>query len=98
MLNSRALELSVVSTGGSPVYFTRKFGYFLAFLDFVPSVSEIKTGKKVPQPELKSILLRDSSAALAAVAGLTSSTFFWFWNVLSDCREPKQTRSLGLPP
>jgi len=97
MLNSRPLELSVVSTGGSPVYYTRKFGYFLAFLDFVPSVSEIKTGKKVPPSELKSILLRDSSAALAAIAGLTSSTFFWFWNVLSDCRNLNKRDLLAFP-
>ncbi len=97
MLNSRPLELSVVSTGGSPVYYTRKFGYFLAFLDFVPSVSEIKTGKKVPPSELKSILLRDSSAAMAAIAGLTSSTFFWFWNVLSDCRNLNKRDLLAFP-
>jgi hypothetical protein len=93
----KVLEVSLVSSGGSPVYYTRKFGYFLAFLDFVPEITEIKLGRKVPPSELKSILLRTPAAAQATIAGLTSSTFFWFWNVLSDCRNLNRRDLLAFP-
>ena len=46
--NGKVLEASLASSGGSPVYYTRKFGYFLAFLDFVPEITEIRSGKRVP--------------------------------------------------
>lgn len=68
------------------VYYTRKFGYFLSFLDFVPRVIEEKTGIQVPPSELKDIRFADKQTTLAVVAALSSSTFFWYWNVLSDCR------------
>lgn len=95
--NRKVLEVSLASSGGSPVYYTRKFGYFLAFLDFVPQITEIKTGKKVPPSELKSLSLRTPVAAQAAIAGLTSSTFFWLWNVLSDCRNLNRRDLLAFP-
>jgi hypothetical protein len=95
--NRKVLEVSLASSGGSPVYYTRKFGYFLAFLDFVPQITEIKTGKRVPPSELKSISLRTPVAAQAAIAGLTSSTFFWLWNVLSDCRNLNRRDLLAFP-
>ena len=95
--NGKVLEASLASSGGSPVYYTRKFGYFLAFLDFVPEITEIRSGKRVPPSELKSILLRTPTAALATIAGLSSSTFFWFWNVLSDCRNLNRRDLLAFP-
>jgi hypothetical protein len=95
--NRKVLELSLLSSGGSFVYYTRKFGYFLAFLDFVPDITEIGSGKRVPPSELKSIVLRTPIAAQATIAGLSSSTFFWFWNVLSDCRNLNRRDILAFP-
>jgi len=95
--SGRTLEASLTSSGGVPVYYTRKFGYFLAFLDFVPAITEIKTGKVVPPSELKSISMRTPIAVRAAIAGLSSSTFFWFWNVLSDCRNLNRRDLLAFP-
>jgi hypothetical protein len=68
------------------VYYTRKFGYFLAFLDFIPKIIEIKTGRRVPPSELKELAFQTTESVQTVVAALSSSTFFWFWNVLSDCR------------
>jgi Eco57I restriction-modification methylase len=68
------------------VYYTRKFGYFLAFLDFIPKLIEIKTGYRVPPSELKELAFQTAESVHTVVAALSSSTFFWFWNVLSDCR------------
>jgi len=91
------LEAAVTRELANPVYYTRKFGYFLAFLDFVPSVVEIKTGKKVPPSELKALGFRSKESALAAIACLSSTTFFWFWNILSDCRNLNRRDLLAFP-
>jgi hypothetical protein len=80
------LAMGVAENTKNNVYYTRKFGYFLAFLDFVPRITEIKTGKRVPPTELKALGFHSKSAVHAVVAALSSSTLFWFWNVLSDCR------------
>lgn len=79
------------------VYYTRKFGYFLCFLDFVPSVVEMRTGRQVPPSELKDICFATKETVLAVVAALSSSTFFWFWNVLSDCRNLNRRDILAFP-
>jgi type I restriction-modification system DNA methylase subunit len=91
------LEASIVRQSGYSVYYTRKFGYFLAFLDFVPEVVEITTGKAVPPSELKSLCFQSKRAVSAAVAALSSTTFFWFWNTLSDCRNLNRRDLLAFP-
>ncbi len=80
------LAEAVIQGKQNRVYYTRKFGYFLAFLNFVPEIIEIKTGQKVPPSELKELCLQTSTSVYVTTALLSSSTFFWFWNVLSDCR------------
>ena len=79
------------------VFYTRKFGYFLAFLDFVPRMIDRETGRKVTPSELKEINLDSSASTDAAIAALSSSTFFWFWNVLSDCRNLNRRDLLAFP-
>lgn len=68
------------------LYYTRKFGYFLAFLDFIPQMVEIQSQRARLPSELKEINFASHDSMLVAIAALTSSCFFWFWNVLSDCR------------
>ena len=68
------------------IYYTRNFGYFLTFLDFVPRVVDRTTGTRLNPTELKSITFKTKSHALSAMAALNSSTFYWYCNVLSDCR------------
>lgn len=91
------LGAAVVSTGRHRVYYTRKFGYFLAFLDFVPRVTEMRTRRRVNPTELKDLAFPDKEATLIVVAVLSSSTFFWFWNVLSDCRNLNRRDLLSFP-
>lgn len=98
MISNRGiLEQSTSNSGGCQVYYTRKFGYFLAFLDFVPEITEIRTGRRVPPSELKSIGFRNRESADAAIAALSSSSFFWFWNMLSDCRNLNKRDLLAFP-
>ena len=82
----RKLAEAVAQHRQFPIFYTRKFGYFLMFLDFVPEIVECQTNRRVPPSELKDLGLASSEAVEAVVAALNSSTFFWFWNVLSDCR------------
>jgi hypothetical protein len=79
------------------VYYTRKFGYFLAFLDFVPGVEDLKTGKLKAPSELKDLGFASNQDVHSVIAVLTSSTFFWFWNVLSDCRNVNRRDLLAFP-
>ena len=72
--------------GRSELYYTRKFNYFLSFLDVIPKVVEIETREEVPPSELKSLSFETRDEMLGGVAVFSSTTFFWFWNVLSDCR------------
>ena len=80
-----------------PIYYTRKFGYFLAFLDFVPEINDSRTNSRVAPTELKAIGLLSQESVEALVAVLSSSTFFWYWNVLSDCRNLNKRDLLAFP-
>ena len=80
-----------------PIYYTRKFGYFLAFLDFVPEIIDSKTNSRVPPTELKAIGLSSQESVETLVAALSSSTFFWYWNILSDCRNLNKRDVLAFP-
>jgi len=91
------LEAAVSSVTKHRVYYTRKFGYFLAFLDFVPRVTEMRTRKQVAPSELKDLCFPSTAAVRTTVASLSSSTFFWFWNVLSDCRNLNRRDILSFP-
>jgi hypothetical protein len=79
------------------VYYTRKFGYFLAFLDFVLRITEISSGNVKQPSELKILNLNSDSSVKLTIAALSSSTFFWFWNVLSDCRNLNRRDLLAFP-
>jgi hypothetical protein len=91
------LTRAVMAQTDHRVYYTRKFGYFLCFLDFVPCVVEMRTGKRIPPSELKDLCFCSEETALTVVAALSSSTFFWFWNVLSDCRNLNRRDILAFP-
>lgn len=81
----RTLELST-SDAGRKVFYTRKFGYFLDFLTRAPKMKSLRDGSAGQPSELKTLGFGNEAHQYAAIAALSSSTFFWFWNVLSDCR------------
>ena len=47
--------------------------------------------------ELKTLSFNTCDEMLSAIAVLTSSTFFWFFNVLSDCRNLNRREILAFP-
>jgi hypothetical protein len=88
---------SVVPASPHVVYYTRKFGYFLAFLDFVPAVVERYSSRSRTPSELKTLCFSSAASRDAAIAVLSSSTFFWFWNALSDGRNLNRRDLLAFP-
>src|SRR5260370_277102 len=79
------------------VYYTRKFGYFFAFLDFVPRIIDLRTSILRLPSELKILYFCSTMSVRVVIAALSSTTFFWFWNVLSDCRNLNRRDLLAFP-
>ena len=88
---------SLVANSNFEVFYTRKFGYFLLFLDIIPRMEEIKTGMRRLPSELKMLPLSSKEEVYSVIAALSSSIFFWYWNVLSDCRNLNRRDILAFP-
>jgi len=91
------LKQSLCATSEHKMYFTRKFGYFLAFLDRIPKMVDIETNEQRLPSELKQLCFGNSRSLYCAIGILSSSTFFWFWNCLSDCRNLNKRDLLAFP-
>jgi hypothetical protein len=79
------------------VYYTRKFGYFLDFFDFIPQIIDKRTNTTRNPSELKELYFASEESSLAVIAALSSSTFFLYWNILSDCRNLNKRDLLSFP-
>ncbi|HNG94772.1 MAG TPA: hypothetical protein PLB32_18365 [Acidobacteriota bacterium] len=95
--SSGRMRESLCQNGKERCYYTRKFGYFLAFTDFIPHMTDLKTRQVRRPSELKELRFQSQDTCLAAIAVLSSATFFWFWNVLSDCRNLNRRDILAFP-
>lgn len=74
-----------VSSSRSAVNYSRKVGYFLQAIDFVPQVLSGDGALRAPS-EFKTLYFGSPVEAHAALASLNSSLFYWFITLLSDCR------------
>lgn len=74
-----------VKSGKHLVLYSRKVGYFLQVLDFVPEVRDGK-GRLRPPSEFKEIAFSDPQMAKCALCCLNANLFYWFVTVYSDCR------------
>jgi hypothetical protein len=93
----KTIAYFVEEKANAHVYYTRKFSYFLSFLDSIPRIYELKTNKPVLPSELKQLDFREKDCSYSVIAALSSSTFFWFWNVLSDCRNMNRRDLMAFP-
>ena len=73
------------SNSPNSINFSRKVGYFLQVVDFVPQVFS-GDGAIRPPSEFKSLAFQNEIQARAALLSLNSSLFYWFITLLSDCR------------
>ena len=67
------------------IYYTRKVGYFLQFLDFEPLILNGAGDRRSPS-ELKVLRFRSELHAKLVLCCLNSNLFYWFFTVCSDCR------------
>ena len=70
---------------GFHIQYSRKVGYFLQVLDFVPRVLD-GAGNRRPPSEFKTLCFESEELAKLALCCLNSSLFYWFITVFSDCR------------
>jgi len=66
-------------------YYTRKVSFFLQFLDFIPVVKDSNGETREPS-ELKRIYFYNTHIKNIVLSSLSSSAFYWFYIINSDCR------------
>ncbi len=92
----KKLAVSLVSSGGHIVYYTRKVRYFVQFFLTIPRMLN-RSGAVVDPTELKTLLLPDPAGQAVAVAALNSNLFFWFFSAYSDVRNVNRREIEAFP-
>ncbi len=95
-LDKRQLSHFYSKNGNHRIYYSRKVGYFLQVLDFVPEVLD-GSGKIRPPSEFKELAFDDQILAKAALACLNANLFYWVITVFSDCRHVNKREIDSLP-
>jgi len=97
-LAARKRRLGLFYTGGSEhkVFYSRKVGYFLQVLDFIPRVLDGKGRQRAPT-EFKELCFSSELHAKAALCCLNSNLFYWFVTVASDCRHVNKREVNNFP-
>ncbi|MFC1531510.1 Eco57I restriction-modification methylase domain-containing protein [Gemmatimonadota bacterium] len=88
------IELLTSKTGRYRLYYTRKVSFFLQFLDFVPGKWDSE-GRKTEPSELKALQFSAQRDRDIALSCLSSSLFYWFNVVNSDCRNLNKREVIG---
>jgi hypothetical protein len=88
------IEMLISGTGRYRLYYTRKVSFFLQFLDFVPEIKDA-TGQKTEPSELKTLTFSALCERDIALVCLSSSLFYWFNVVNSDCRNLNKREIVG---
>lgn len=81
----RQLAHFLRKSGAARLYYTRKLSHFVQILDFVPEIID-QSGHTREPSELKELRFENRPTALAYLAMLNSSLFYWYLSVFSDCR------------
>jgi len=92
----RRLGLFYVHGNGHPVFYSRKVGYFLQVLDFVPRVVDGQGRRRLPS-EFKELHFASGLHAKSALCCLNSNLFYWFVTVASDCRHVNKREVNNFP-
>jgi hypothetical protein len=85
-----------MSTGKHPVFYSRKVGYFLQVLDFVPEVRDGCGNLRSPS-EFKELRFTNVDTAKSALACLNANLFYWFITIFSDCRHVNKREIDSVP-
>ncbi|MCF8120618.1 MAG: Eco57I restriction-modification methylase domain-containing protein [Deltaproteobacteria bacterium] len=91
-----SLSRFYLKAGNHSIFYSRKVGYFLQVLDFVPEVYDGQ-GKQRNPSEFKKLIFSDPGVAKCALGCLNANLFYWFVTVFSDCRHVNK-REINLFP
>jgi hypothetical protein len=88
----------VRANGKHKLYYTRKVSFFLQFLDFIPEVRD-GDGRLRQPSELKILSFNDIQSRNLCLACLSSSLFYWYDIINSDCRNlnKREVESFPVP-
>lgn len=90
------LGSKIVNNGNYNIYYTRKVSFFLQFLDFIPVVYDENHNLREPS-ELKCLSFNEEDIFILCLACLSSSLFYWYNIVNSDCRNLNKREILSFP-
>ena len=93
---TRRVGSLVSRTGKHQLYYTRKVSFFLQFLDFVPEVRD-DSGKSRAPSELKILNFNDEELRTLSLACLSTSLFYWYNTINSDCRNLNKREIVSFP-
>ncbi len=82
--------------GEHVIYYTRKASFFLQFLNFVPEVRDANGVYREPS-ELKVLAFPDRVTRDLCLGTLSSSLFYWYNIVNSDCRNLNKREVVSFP-
>ena len=83
-------------SGRHRLYYTRKVSFFLQFLDFVPEVRDQFGDLRAPS-ELKALTFNDEQLRNLCLCCLSTSLFYWFNTINSDCRNLNRREVVSFP-
>ncbi len=92
----RNLGYFLVRSSEHRVYYSRKVGYFLQVLNFIPQVLDGRGNLRNPS-EFKELNFADSRLSTCALCCLNLHLFYWFITVLSDCRHVNKREVQAFP-
>ncbi len=83
--NSRPFQLAIANHSKYRIFYTRKFGHFVLFTDFVPSI-KFEDGSKMNPTELKSESVATEEEMFSYIAHFNSTLTYWHLVTIADCR------------
>ncbi len=97
MLSCKKNVGSLTTTSGQHFfYYTRKASFFLQFLDFIPEVRDNAGNLREPS-ELKMLRFDSNEHKILSLSALSSSLFYWYYIVNSDCRNLNKREIISFP-
>ena len=98
LLRQRKRKIGLLATrnGTHPLYYTRKVSFFLQFLNFVPRVFDSLGVSREPS-ELKTLQFHEEAMRNLCLACLSSSLFYWYNIINSDCRNLNKREIISFP-
>ena len=92
----RPVRNSLVPSGKGTIYFHNAPQYWVRAMDFAPYFWNERDGEQISS-HVKTLVFATQEDASTVVAGLNSSVFYWWFLLLSNCRDLSLREIEGFP-